>query len=125
MEKTWIERKYHVQDNAAVELKYVKMYCNTTQLPALPFCGPHSKPHGSRGLGKHYHLRFGPKIGMGECAIRRIPCACVACTPILDKAWIYGIPSDKQNRYKPVTKCTYFPVLGALNNWNIIQLSSK
>ena len=29
MERKWIERKYHVQDNAAVELKYVRMYCNT------------------------------------------------------------------------------------------------
>ena len=35
------------------------------------------------------------------------------------------ISSDKQYRYKTVTKCTYFPVLGAFNNWNIIQLSSK
>ena len=53
-ERKWTERKYHVQDNADVELKYVKMYCNTNQFPTLPFCGPHSKPRGSRGLGKHY-----------------------------------------------------------------------
>ena len=44
---------------------------------------------------------------------------------MLDKSWISGIPSDKQDRYKPVTKCTYWPVLGAFNNWNIIQLLSK
>ena len=119
------ERKYHVQDNASVELKDVKMYCNTNQFPALPFCGPHSKPRGTRGLGKHYHLRFDPKLGMGVCAIRRIPCACVPCTPMLHKACISGIPSYKQYRYKPATKCTYFPVLGAFNNWNIIELLSK
>ena len=41
MERKWTERKYHVQDNAAVELKDVKMYCNTNQFPALTFCGPH------------------------------------------------------------------------------------
>ena len=29
MERKCTERKYHVQDNAAVELKYVKIYCNT------------------------------------------------------------------------------------------------
>ena len=120
MNRKWIERKYHIQDNADVELKYVKMYCNTNQFPTLPFCGPHSKPHGARGLGKHYHLRFDPKLGMGKCAILRIPCACVACTSMLHKAWIYGIPSEKQERYKPVTKCTYWPVLGELKNWNII-----
>ena len=80
-----------------MELKYVKIYCNTNQFPALPFCGPHSKPHGARGLGKHYHLRFDPKLGLGVCEILRIPCACVACTPMLDKPWIYGIPSDKKS----------------------------
>ena len=122
MERKWTERKYHVQDNAAVELKYVKMYCNTNQFPALPFCGPHYKPHGTRGLSKNYHLRFDPKLGMGICTILRVPCACVACTSMLDKPWIFSISSDKQEHYKPVTKCTYWPVLGAFNNWNIIQL---
>ena len=62
---------------------------------------------------------------MGEYAICRIPCACVACTSMIDKPWISGIPPDKQEHYKPVTKCTYWPVLGAFNNWNIIELSLK
>ena len=44
---------------------------------------------------------------------------------MLYKPWIPGISSDKKDRYKPVTKITYWPVLGAFNNWNIIQLSSK
>ena len=123
MDRKWTERKYHVQDNASVELKDVKMYCNTNQFPALPFCGPYSKPHGARGLSKHYNFRFDTKLAMGECAIRRIPCACVACTSMLDKPWIYGISSDKQEQYKPVTKRNYCPLLGAFNNWNIILLS--
>ena len=70
----------HIQDNVDVELKDVKMYCNTNQFPTLLFCGPHPKPHGARGLGKHYHLWFDPNIGHGICAIRRIPCVCIACT---------------------------------------------
>ena len=78
-----------------MELKDVKMYCNTNQFPELPFCGQHSKPHGARGLGKHCHLCFDPKLSMGKCAIRRIPFVCVACTSMLDKVWIYGIPSEK------------------------------
>ena len=49
MEIKWIEIKYHVQDHALVELKDVKMYCNTNQFPALPFCGSYSKPHDARG----------------------------------------------------------------------------
>ena len=80
MEIKWIDRQYHIQDNSAVELKDVKMYCNTNQFPELSFSVPHSKPHGARGLSKHYHLRFGPKLGMGVCAIRRIPCDFVSCT---------------------------------------------
>ena len=99
------------------------MYFNTNQFPELSFSGPHSKPHGARGLNKHYRLRFDPKLGMGVCAIIRIPCACVACTSMQDKPWISGIPSDKQYFYKPVTKCTYWSVLGAFINWNIIELS--
>ena len=91
VERKWTEIKYHVQDNAEVELKYVKMNCNTNQFPALPFCGPHSKPHGSRGMVKHYHFRFDPKLGMGECAIHSIPCVCVACTSMRYKPWISGI----------------------------------
>ena len=39
MEIKWTEIKYHVQENASVELKDVKMYCNTNQFPELPFCG--------------------------------------------------------------------------------------
>ena len=80
MERKCTERKYHVQNHADVEHKDMKMYCNTNQFPDLLFCGPHSKPHGARSFIKHYHLRFDPKLGMGICEIRRIPCACVACT---------------------------------------------
>ena len=72
------------------------------------------------GLSKHYHLSFDPKIGNVICAIRRIPCACFACTSMLDKPWISGIPSDEKKLYKPVTNCTYCPVLGSFNNCNII-----
>ena len=57
--------------------------------------------------------------------IRLIPCDCVACASMLDKPWISGIPSDKQKRYKPVTNCTYWPVLVSFDNCNIIHLSQK
>ena len=120
MERKWTEIKYHVQDNADVEHTDVKMYCNKNQFPSLSFCGPHSKLHGKRGLSKHYHLSFDQKLGNGINSIHRIPCMCVACTSMLDKHLIYGIPPDKQERYKPVTKCNYWPVLGSFSNWNII-----
>ena len=85
-------REYHVKNNADVAHKDVKMYCNTKKFPELLFCGPHTKSHGARGLGKHYHLHFDPKLGNGVFAIRRIPYACVACMSMLEKPWIYVIP---------------------------------
>ena len=88
IERKWKDIQYHVQNNADVSRQDVRIYCNINQFPELSFCGPYSKPHGSRGLSKHYHLHFDPKLGLGICTI---PCACVACTSILDKTWIYGI----------------------------------
>ena len=44
---------------------------------------------------------------------------------MLEKPWIYGIHPTKQARYQPVTNCTYWPVLGSYNNWNIIYLTPK
>ena len=125
MEIKQTERQYHVQDNTDVEHQDARMYCNTNQFPELSFCGPHYKPHCERGLIKHYHLIFYPKLGNGICSIFRIPCACVACTSILDKPWISGIPTYEKQQYKPVTKCTYWPVLWSFKNWNIIKLSQK
>ena len=125
MEIKCIDRQYHVQDNYDVAHTYVRIYCNENQFHALPFYGPHSKSRGARELSKHYHLHFYPKLGNVVCAIFRILCACVAFTSMLDKHWIYGIPSDKQYRYKPVTNCTYWPVLGPFKNWYIISLSQK
>ena len=78
MERKWTDRQYCVQYNADVARKYMKMYFNMNQFPALSFCGPHSKPHGVRGVSKHYRLRFDPKLGNCICAILCIPCAFVA-----------------------------------------------
>ena len=46
------------------------MSCASTQFPALPFCDPHEKPHGVRGLSKHYHLLLDPILDNGKCEIR-------------------------------------------------------
>ena len=92
MEIKWTDRQYYVQDNADVAQQDVIIYCNTNKFPALSLCDTHSKPRGARGLSKHYHLRFYTKLGNVIYDIRRIPCACVACTSMLDKPWISDIP---------------------------------
>ena len=89
--RKWTDREYHFQDNADVAHKGVKMYFDTNQLPTLPFCGSHPKPHGARGFGKNYHLRFDTNIGHGICAIHRISFACVPFTSMLDQPCISGI----------------------------------
>ena len=43
--RKWTDIEYHVQDNYDVAHKDVKMYCDTKQFPALPFCGPCPKLH--------------------------------------------------------------------------------
>ena len=101
------------------------MYCDNNQFPELPFFVPHTKPHGSRGLSKHYCLCFNPKLGRVICDIHRIPCACVGCTSMMNKPWISCISSKKQACYQPVTNCTYCPVVVSYNNWNIIELTPK
>ena len=83
--RKWTEREYHVQENTDVAHKDVKIYCDTNQLPVIPFFGPHPKPRGARGLSKYYHLCFDQKLGHVICAILCIPCACVGCTLMLDK----------------------------------------
>ena len=90
-----IDREYHIQGNYGVAHKDVKMYCDENQFPALKFCAKYIKPHGARGLSKHYHLCFDQKIGHGICAILWISCACVACKKIIDQSCIYGIPLKK------------------------------
>ena len=44
---------------------------------------------------------------------------------MLDKPWIYGIPSKKQACYEPVTNCNYWSGMGSYNDWNIIHLTPK
>ena len=89
--KKLIERENHVQEDSDVVQKYVKMFCNTNQCPSLPFCGPHTKPHGVRGTRKHYHMLFDTELGDVICAIRRITCTCAELVSMLYKPWIYGL----------------------------------
>ena len=76
-------------------------------------------------MSKHYHLRFDTKIGHGICEINSIPCACSACTSILQKPWISDITPNKQARHQHIKNWTYWKIIGLFKNWNTIQLSQK
>ena len=102
------------------------MYCATNQFTELSCCGPHNKPPGVRGLGKHYHIHFNPKLGHGTCEINHIPFyVCNQCTYMIDQSWTPSVSENQQQLYQPAKDCTYWPILGYYNNCNIIQLSHK
>ena len=82
--------------------KNVKYFCDTSQFPSLQIYGPHMKPHGVQGLGQHYHILFGPKLGRVTCTIRWIPCSCIKCKSVLDKYCTPNILPQQQPRYQPV-----------------------
>ena len=65
----WKNWEYHVQHNKYVNHQDVKIYCATNQSPKLHFYGPNNKSHGVHVSGKHYHTRFGHKLGHDICAI--------------------------------------------------------
>ena len=79
-------RDYPVQNNEDVEHQYVKMCCITNWFLELEFCDPHKKLHGACGLGKHYHMRFYPKLVYVTALICCIPCVCNQFTLMLDKS---------------------------------------
>ena len=83
IKQNWKERGYHVYDYADDGHKYVKMCFSTNQFSSLSFCGPHTEPHGVRGLSKHYHMLFDPNLRHGTLSLIRIHCACAECTYII------------------------------------------
>ena len=100
------ECDYHFQYIKDVSHTTVNISCSTTQLSEFSFCGPHQKPHGVRGLIKHYNIRLDPKLGHVKCAIKRKPCACVSCINMLYTPWDPGLTHTQKTRYKPVVDCT-------------------
>ena len=108
------EREYHVHNDADVVQKYVNKFCNTNQFTPLPFCVSHTKPHGARGLSKHSHMRFDPKLEHVIFTILHITCAYAECKYMLNKPWIIGLTPKQQPRYQPVNDCSYWPVVGYL-----------
>ena len=73
-----------MQHNKYVGHQDVKMYCATNQFPELKSLGPNNKPHGVRGLGKHYHMCFDTKLVHGTCEMHSIRFDCPTCTSMID-----------------------------------------
>ena len=123
--KKWRNKEYHIQHDNVAKHQDVKMYCVKNQFSGLHFIGPHNKPHGIHGLGNNYHMHFDNIIGHGTCAICRIHCSCTSCISIIGQPWVPGIPAHQEPRYQTIQDCTYWHVLGSVNNCKILQLSHK
>ena len=117
-------REYHVKNN-----KYVKHEDSECIVPIVfnrsKICRGTQKPHGVCGLSKHYYISFDPKPGHVTYTICCIPCDCTLWTYRLYQPWVPVISPQKQLSYKTLKDCTYWPVLGSFNSWNILQLSHK
>ena len=101
------------------------MYCSKSQFTELNFLGKQNTPNDVRGLCKHYHIRFYPKIGHGTCTIRIISCAFMKYTSTLDKICTSAVPPHQQPYYQTVKYLTYCTVLGSFHNCNVIHFSDK
>ena len=67
----------------------------------------------------HHHYQTDPCLRVDKCAMRQIPCACIACTNQLSEKWINGLSPCKQPRYATVEGCKYHFILGEYNKWII------
>ena len=112
-----------MQHNKYVDHKDVIIYSATNWFTELKSQVLHNKPHGVRGLVKHYHMRFYPQLGHGTCATCCIPCDCTSCISILGQPWIPGLTAQQQPRYQLVNYFTFWIVLGSFNNRNNTKLS--
>ena len=70
-------------------------------------------------------MQLDQKLVNGKCDIRRTPCACNARTNMLEKTRVICVELIYQPRYQTVKDYRYWPVIGSVNNWNIIQFSNK
>jgi len=71
---------------------------------------------------KRYHVYCCPELGVGNVALRRIPCACIACDTAIRLPWLIGTQPEEQPRFKTVEDCQYRKVLGVRNEWDVIRL---
>ena len=77
------------------------------------------------GMNSHYNFRFHPRLGLGFCASRRIPCLCKSCKEQLEKPWDNDRPAGDQDMFAENKHCAYWNLFEGLNNWRIIRMTDK
>ena len=110
-------RLYNVQRNPNIDHRGIKMIRNNKLFPSLNVINGKTFSYASKGILRHYHYWYDPKLVPGIVAIRRISCSCHACTDILS---LSCDPKTKeavnQPIYGKVYNCKYSQILGCHNN---------
>ena len=83
------KRIYHVRKREDITQEGFSM-----KVKGLPGKGAHV------GLLGHYNLHVDPDLGVGKAALRRIPCACVACEVHRKRPWVPGVEAKDQPRFE-------------------------
>ena len=96
------------------------------ECPPVGANGKRGKKYSTKvGLKEMYHFRFIPELPRDTVAIRRIPCLCKECKSCLDKPWNNDLSPSKQPMFCQVMGCRMEPVMGSLNDWNLVKLRKK
>jgi hypothetical protein len=78
------------------------------------------------GLHEMFHFRILPTMPEGHVAVRRMPCLCHGCMESLSAKWEDDVWDPKlQPMFKRAKGCVLWPVMGDLNDWQVIQLTEK
>jgi hypothetical protein len=77
------------------------------------------------GMHEMFHFRILPEMPANFMAVRRMPCLCEFCYKALDVKWEEGLDPKKQPMFRRAQRCVLGPVMGDLNDWQLIELTPK
>ena len=66
------------------------MFCNKNQFQPFTFCGPHTKPHGVRGLITNYHMLFDINVQYSVYPFHVMNLH--ICLDVVSVKYVHGIP---------------------------------
>ena len=119
MNKKITNRHYFVTQQNDVQYSWTKM--NTIVLPSSKKKVNGQAPKQS-GILTRYNFRADPMLGIGNIAVRRIPCACEECLKQLALDWESGKENKDQQRYAQNKNCEKWDVFQGENDWEIAEI---
>ena len=73
-----------------------------------------------------HHCHTCPELGVGQAALRRVPCNCLACDEVMTQPWVHEFKDPVgQPRFKNPERCFFKPLFEDENEWHFVQLHEK